>query len=115
MGAFETILLTTDFSDLSRQAVAPALSIADRFGSKILVLYVVEDRLPPFVVHGATAPALEVLAGSSGLGFDVIENRAQARAVEAHLVHARHDLGCVEAEEVENGGPDIHHVGVLVP
>ena len=49
MGAFETILLTTDFSDLSRQAVAPALSIADRFGSKILVLYVVEDRLPPFV------------------------------------------------------------------
>ena len=49
MGAFDTILLTTDFSELSRRAVEPALSIADRFDSKILVIYVVEDRLPPFV------------------------------------------------------------------
>jgi nucleotide-binding universal stress UspA family protein len=49
MSAFETILLTTDFSALSRRAVGPALSIAERFDSKVLVLYVVEDRLPPFV------------------------------------------------------------------
>jgi universal stress protein A len=49
VSAFETILLTTDFSVLSARAVEPALAIADRFGSKIVVLYVVEDRLPPFV------------------------------------------------------------------
>ena len=65
MGVFETILLTTDFSDLSRHAVGPALSIADRFGSKILVLYVVEDRLPPFVDEYTGISMEEILQAHS--------------------------------------------------
>jgi nucleotide-binding universal stress UspA family protein len=46
---FQTILITTDFSEVSRRAVEPAVVLAEKFGSRILVLYVVEDRLPPFV------------------------------------------------------------------
>ena len=80
MGAFETILLTTDFSDLSRQAVAPALSIADRFGSKILVLYVVEDRLPPFVDEYTGISLEEILQAHTERA-----RREMARFVEQNL------------------------------
>jgi universal stress protein A len=49
MKDFKVILLTTDFSDVAKRATEPALAIAKRFGARLLVLYVVEDRLPPFV------------------------------------------------------------------
>jgi nucleotide-binding universal stress UspA family protein len=80
MGVFETILLTTDFSELSRQAVAPALSIADRFGSKILVLYVVEDRLPPFVDEYTGISMEEILQAHTNRA-----RREMARFVEQNL------------------------------
>jgi nucleotide-binding universal stress UspA family protein len=80
MGAFETILLTTDFSELSRRAVAPALSIADRFDSKILVLYVVEDRLPPFVDEYTGISMEEILQAHSERA-----RREMARFVEHNL------------------------------
>jgi len=80
MGTFETILLTTDFSDLSRQAVTPALSIADRFGSKILVLYVVEDRLPPFVDEYTGISLEEILQAHTERA-----RREMARFVEQNL------------------------------
>jgi nucleotide-binding universal stress UspA family protein len=80
MGAFETILLTTDFSDLSRRAVNPALAIADRFGSRILVLYVVEDRLPPFVDEYTGISMEEILEAHSERA-----HREMARFVEVNL------------------------------
>jgi nucleotide-binding universal stress UspA family protein len=65
MGAFDTILLTTDFSELSRRAVDPALAIAERFGSAIVVIYVVEDRLPPFVDEYTGISMEEILQAHS--------------------------------------------------
>ncbi len=48
MNEFKTILLTTDFSETAKQAFEPALMMAEKFGAKILFLYVDEERLPPF-------------------------------------------------------------------
>jgi len=51
MFEIRTILLTTDFSDTSIKALGPAQALASRFGAKIVVAYVEEDRLPPLVVE----------------------------------------------------------------
>jgi len=80
VSAFETILLTTDFSRLSVRAVEPALSIADRFGSKIVVLYVVEDRLPPFVDEYTGISMEEILQAHSERA-----RREMARFIERSL------------------------------
>jgi nucleotide-binding universal stress UspA family protein len=45
------ILLTTDFSETSKKAVTPALTLAAKFGAKLLLAYVEEDRLPPLVIE----------------------------------------------------------------
>ena len=47
----KTILLTTDFSDTSLKAIAPARALASRFGARIVVAFIEEDRLPPLVVE----------------------------------------------------------------
>ena len=46
MNAFKTIILTTDFSETSRKAVAPAEMLANVFGAKILLVHV-GDHVPP--------------------------------------------------------------------
>ncbi len=61
MDSFETVVVTTDFSETSRRALPPALEIARRFGSRIALLHVVEDRLPPFVDEFTAYPVEEVL------------------------------------------------------
>ena len=44
------ILAPTDFSELSKQGLQSALELADAFGAKLLLLYVVEP--PPYPVEG---------------------------------------------------------------
>jgi nucleotide-binding universal stress UspA family protein len=51
MAKFETILLTTDFSETSKSAFSYALRLAEKFDSRIVVAYVEEDKLPPLVVE----------------------------------------------------------------
>lgn len=48
MSGFKTIVLTTDFSDTAREAFEPALELARAFDSTLWLIYVEEDRLPPF-------------------------------------------------------------------
>jgi nucleotide-binding universal stress UspA family protein len=89
---FKTILVTTDFSDLAGQAVAPALAVAEKFGSKILVLYVVEDRLPPFVDEYTGISLEEIVKGhterAKGEMTRFVERYFAGRAnVEEVLVH----------------------------
>ncbi len=43
----KTILVTTDFSDLSKRAIAEAVKLARYAGAKIILFYAVEDTLPP--------------------------------------------------------------------
>jgi nucleotide-binding universal stress UspA family protein len=44
------ILAPTDFSELSKQGLKSALELAEAFGAKLLLLYVVEP--PPYPVEG---------------------------------------------------------------
>ncbi len=49
MRALKKILLTTDFSDCSRQAFDAAVSLAEKFEAEIVLVYVDDDRLPPLI------------------------------------------------------------------
>ena len=80
MGEIKTLLLTTDFSETSAAAVPLALELVRRFGAKLIVAHVHEDRLPPFVVeYGQT-------------GFTEILDRQRQQAVEM-LAEMGRDLG----------------------
>ncbi len=57
-----TILLTTDFSDTSTQAVEPAVTLARRFGARLVLVFVEEDRLPPLVVEYMAVGVEDVLS-----------------------------------------------------
>jgi nucleotide-binding universal stress UspA family protein len=61
MSEYGTLVVTTDFSETSRSAFGPALEIARRFASTVVVVHVVEDRLPAFVDEFAAIPADEIL------------------------------------------------------
>ncbi len=47
MARIKKILVTTDFSDLSRRAFPWARMLAQTFEARVLLVYVEEDRLPP--------------------------------------------------------------------
>lgn len=49
MKPFRTILVTTDFSDISTLAFPAAKLFAETFGAKVVVVYVQERLMPPFV------------------------------------------------------------------
>lgn len=61
MYEIRTILLTTDFSDTSLKALDPARALAKRFGARIVLVYVEEDRLPPLVVEYMAVGVEDVL------------------------------------------------------
>lgn len=77
MDEIRTLLLTTDFSETSKAAIPWARAMAAKFGARILLTHVHEDRLPPFVVeYGQT-------------GFTEILDRQRKRAVELLAEFAR--------------------------
>jgi len=87
MDRIRTILLTTDFSDTSRKAFAPAVTLARTFGAKILLTYVEEDRLPPLVVEYMAVGVEEILSqqmdrASERLGETVKELAGEVEQVE---------------------------------
>ena len=49
MSSFRTILVTTDLSEVSKSAFPVARTLAETFRAKLLVVYVQEDIMPPFV------------------------------------------------------------------
>lgn len=51
MDEIRTILLTTDFSETSKKAFAPARALARKYGARVVVVYVEDDRWPPLVVE----------------------------------------------------------------
>lgn len=61
MSDFQTILLTTDFSDTSMLALPPTRTLAQRFGARIVLVYVEEDRLPPLVVEYMAVGVEEIM------------------------------------------------------
>jgi len=61
MDTIRRILVTTDFSDTSKRAFAPAVTLAGKFGAKIFLTYIEEDRLPPLVVEYMAVGVDEIL------------------------------------------------------
>ena len=51
MDEIKTIMVTTDFSETSKKAFAPAKLLAQKFGARLVVAHVEENRLPPLVVE----------------------------------------------------------------
>jgi nucleotide-binding universal stress UspA family protein len=51
MESIGTILLTTDFSETSAKAFPAARAMADRFGARISVVHVEDDRVSPLLVE----------------------------------------------------------------
>lgn len=53
MSDFKTLLVTTDFSPAALAGVHTAGRLARNLDARVVLLYVVEDRLPP-ILYGAT-------------------------------------------------------------
>lgn len=61
MSRIKRILVTTDFSDTSRKAFALAAETAAKFGAKLVLAHVEEDRLPPLVLEYTEVDLGEIL------------------------------------------------------
>ena len=75
----KTILLTTDFSDTAATAVEPALVLARRFGARLVLTFVEEDRLPPLVVEYMAVGVEDVLSQQVDRARTRLEEFAAAR------------------------------------
>jgi nucleotide-binding universal stress UspA family protein len=89
------ILVTTDFSDLSQQAYAPAASIARRFGAELHLVHVLES-LPPLLFMSPEgvqtySPEVDYHRKFSDLLARTAEDPAfQGIAVKPHLLDGGH-------------------------
>ncbi len=107
MNDLKTILLTTDFSDTSKKAFPAALSMAEKFGAKIVLCYIEDDRFPPLVVeymavgldeirqrqHEQSRKRLEAFAGES-LGSDVSYDTVVALGIpHAEIIRVAEEYG----------------------
>jgi nucleotide-binding universal stress UspA family protein len=61
MDDIKTIVLTTDFSDTSVLAFDLARTLGSKFGARIVLTYVEEDKLPPLVVEYMAVGVEDVL------------------------------------------------------
>ena len=61
MAPYRTILVTTDFSAPSIAAVREAGALAEKLGSRLILAYVVEDRLPPMILAASSEPTEKIL------------------------------------------------------
>ncbi len=90
MSDFARILVTTDFSDQALAGVEKAAALARRLASEIVLLYVVEDHLPPLIIFTPEADRLEMLESH--------RQRAQGKLAEyaaAHLADCRIETAAV--------------------
>jgi len=83
MEEIKTILVTTDFSDTSYRAFELASEMATKFGAKLVLAHIEEDRLPPLVLEYTEIDLAEILKRqvararekleeiATGLGADV--------------------------------------------
>ena len=97
MLAIKTILVTTDFSETSFKAFELASATAEKFGAKLILAHIEEDRLPPLVLEYTQVDVAEILKRQ--------EERAREKLTE---VAAR--LGKEVQAEVRSGTPHIEFV-----
>ncbi len=92
MSDYKTMLVATDCSDGAEMAMSTAADLAKRLGSRVLLVYAVEDRMPPLIDSETRRLALE-------------EHEKLAKSTIGD--YARKRFGALEREElVEVGRPD---------
>lgn len=84
----KTILLTTDLSEASAHAVAPTVTLARKFGAKILLTYV-GDLFPPMIEEYYVAIDLERLRNETELRAKTALTDYAAKHLPADLVVER--------------------------
>jgi nucleotide-binding universal stress UspA family protein len=75
----KTILVTTDFSETATKAFAPARTLAEKFGAKVVLAHIEPDRLPPIVVEYAAVGVNDILRDQ--------RKRARERLVQLSAEH----------------------------
>jgi len=65
MTPFQTIVVTTDLSETSALAFEPAIDLAKCFGSRLVVVHVVEDQLPAYMDEFTAVPIDTILETQS--------------------------------------------------
>lgn len=61
MPEYRTILTTTDFSEHALEGVKRAADLADRLGSELVVVYVVEERLSALILAASSESAEAII------------------------------------------------------
>jgi nucleotide-binding universal stress UspA family protein len=107
-----TMLLTTDFSDTSKKAFDPALTLARRFGAKIVLAYVEEDRLPPLVIEYMAVGVEEILGQQREIAADRLKELAATLPDEVGEVEPVVALGTPHVEIVRLA--EEHEVDLIV-
>lgn len=92
---YDTIVVPTDLSDPSLAAVDHAGTLADRLGSRIVLVYVMADRLPPMILAHTPRSEQELMD----------EHRAQALESLSRVATERlpgREVDCVVREGVDH-------------
>lgn len=77
MMQIRTVMVTTDFSDTSVVAFGPARVIAEKFGARILLAHVEEDRLPPLIGEYTVVGLEEILERQKELAREQVSEFAR--------------------------------------
>ena len=104
MTDIKTILVTTDFSDTSKQAFEPALALANKFGARIIVTYV-ENDLDAFVIS-------EHIAVNLDLESIRVHQLERSKTMLAELVDQQFAGKTEVVTEVLRGNPHVEIVGL---
>lgn len=116
MANFDHLLVTTDFSDQALPGVEAARDLAERLGSKTTLLYVVEDRMPPFADVETVLPEHRVKAAQSLTAYAAEHLPGAATGVRAgspheEIVAAAKDM---RADLIVMATHGYGHVGTIV-
>ncbi len=99
------ILATTDFSDPSMTAVRKAVELGGRLGSHVVLVYVVEDRVPPMIAAVSSDPEETIVARHAETARRHIEEWVAEHVPEAGVetrvaVGVPHDAIIAAADEI---------------
>jgi len=93
MAIYRKLLITTDFSDEATKGVQEGVRLATELGCEALLLFVVEDRLPPMLI------------GSSNSWRDILEQHRKTATASLSEYAAQHAAGCSCEIDVRIGVP----------
>jgi nucleotide-binding universal stress UspA family protein len=103
--AYRTILATTDLSDPSAEGLERAADLAVRLGSRLVVVYVADDRIPPMVLAVSSESEEEILERHVGTArkslTEFVANRLEGLDAETLVLTGAPHLAIVQyAEEI---------------